>query len=75
MSETYECVCIVCHRKFQSRREYARLCSGRCKSELGNLRRQGIEAQRISPRRIVDGVLLPTTAADATQCAQSACHP
>ncbi len=44
MSETYECVCIVCHRKFQSRREYARLCSGRCKSELGNLRRQGIEA-------------------------------
>lgn len=85
MSETYECVCIVFHRKFQSRREYARLCSGRCKSELGNLRRQGIEAldrgidrgalrsnavaiesQRISPRRIVDGVLLPTTAADAT---------
>lgn len=44
MSETYECVCIVCHRKFQSRREYARLCSGRCKSEIGNLRRRGIEA-------------------------------
>lgn len=25
-----------------------------------------IESQRISPRRIVDGVLLPTTAADET---------
>jgi len=96
VSETYECVCIVCHRKFQSRREYARLCSGRCKSELGNLRRQGIAAlvwaaqaradipfadvahtatlaDLLAPEMEIDEG--PTTAADATQCAQSACHP